>query len=246
MLGLQGGIAGIDVGSASLASDHGPVEPPMSWLQVPGTDPALSLLIARAQPGLAAGTTLTVTDELGGIARLELHAIGDVRDLLASHRRPSSCGSPASSPPGRSACFAGRKMRPWPASAATLPRSVNPPTASPPRRCPLWGRYAGLVAAPRPASAPATSLVIGRHRLRHASHAAGAMVLGDRRFEDGYLLPAAGEGPIHLAPPGRSLPTLASCPPPGCAEQRALSQRGRRTGPPRRRRRGRAPAAARP
>ena len=36
------------------------------------------------------------------------------------------------------------------------------------------------------------------------------MVLADRRFEDGYLLPGAGEGPIHLAAPAPgTLPTLA-------------------------------------
>ncbi|RYH12887.1 MAG: hypothetical protein EON57_03000, partial [Alphaproteobacteria bacterium] len=200
MLGLQGGIAGIDVGSASLASDHGPVEPPMSWLQVPGTDPALSLLIARAQPGLAAGTTLTVTDELGGIARLDLHAIGDVRDLLASQ------------PPAVilritgfiAARALGMFRRPEDAALAGFCRNLASlgksadRVATPIARCGedtlVWSLPRGL------ASAPATSLVIGRHRIRQASHAAGAMVLADRRFEDGYLLPAAGEGPIHLAP----------------------------------------------
>jgi len=67
---LRGGLPGIDTASLSLASPHGPILPPMSWQAIPGTDPALSLLLLRAQPGLAAGLPLEAVDEAGGRLRL--------------------------------------------------------------------------------------------------------------------------------------------------------------------------------
>ena len=209
MLGLQGGIPGIDVGCASLVTDRGPVEPPMSWLQVPDTEPALSLLVVRVQPGLAAGTTLTVTDEQGGTARLALRPVADVRELLADQ------------PPAVilritgfiAARALGMFRRPDDAALAGFCRNLASlgksadRVATPIARCGedtlVWSLPRGVVAA------PAASLVIGRHRIRQASHAAGAMVLADKRFEDGYLLPGGGDGPIHLAPHQGHLPTLA-------------------------------------
>src|SRR4051794_39058950 len=70
LLALPGGLPGIDTGSLSLASAHGPIRPPMSWQAIPGTEPALSLLLLCAQPGLAPGLPLEASDETGGRLRL--------------------------------------------------------------------------------------------------------------------------------------------------------------------------------
>ncbi len=209
LLGLQGCLPGIDAGSISLSSDLGPIEPPMSWLQVPASDPPLALLLARAQPGLRASGTLTVTDELGGLALLALRPVADARELLA--------GQPASAILRITGFIASRALgmfrRPDDAALAGFCRNLASLGRSPDRvavpiaRCGddtlAWSLPGSLD------SAPATSLVIGRHRIRQASHAGGAMLLEDRRFEDGYLLPGSGDGPIHLAPHRGPLPTLA-------------------------------------
>ncbi|MDN3565683.1 glycosyltransferase [Paeniroseomonas aquatica] len=209
LLGLQGGLAGIDAGSISLASEHGPLDAPMSWLQVPASDPPLSLLIARAQPGLAADAILTVTDELGGSALLALRPVTDIRELLA--------GQPAPAILRIAGFIAARALgmfrRPDDAALAGLCRNLASLGRSPDRvavpvaRCGddtlAWSLPGGL------GGGAATSLVVGRHRIRQAGHAGGIMLLADRRFEDGYLLPGGGDGPIHLAPHRGPLPTLA-------------------------------------
>ncbi|MBL6456702.1 glycosyltransferase family 2 protein [Belnapia sp. T6] len=210
LLGLRGGILGIDMGSVSLASAAGPVEPPMSWQSVPvGDGELLSLLLLRAQPGVEPGTTLLVTDELGGSASLELLPAESLQSLLDA--------APPASILRVAGFIASRAIRPFrrgdDAALAAACHALAAQAGAPERHATpvaLCGEDVQIWSLPRDlAPAPTTSLVIGRHRLRQASHAGGMLLLADRRFEGGYLLPAAGgEGPVHLAPASGRLPTL--------------------------------------
>jgi hypothetical protein len=50
--------------------------------------------------------------------------------------------------------------------------------------------------------------VLGRRRLRRIAVRGETVILRDRQFEDGYLLPPSGSGPIHLGAAGGRLPSL--------------------------------------
>ncbi len=52
------------------------------------------------------------------------------------------------------------------------------------------------------------SYVLGRRRFRRIALRGDTVMLRDRQFEDGYLLPPSGAGPIHLGPAGGRLPSL--------------------------------------
>ena len=204
---LRGGLPGIDTASLSLASPHGPILPPMSWQAIPGTDPALSLLLLRTQPGLAAGLPLEAADEAGGRLRLlpeAAHlaealgglapaAILRVVGFLASRGRRLLRG--VEDPAFAASCHAVAEL-------ARAPERTARPVALCGADALLWSLPRGLAAE------PAGSLVVGRHGMRQAGHAGGALVL-DRGFEGGFLLPLDAEGPIHLAPAPARLPTLA-------------------------------------
>ncbi|SDE05914.1 Glycosyltransferase, GT2 family [Belnapia rosea] len=208
LLAFQGRLPGIDMGSLSLASALGPIEPPMSWQTVPGTEPQLSLLIVRAQPGLAAGEPLQAADDAGGRLRvvpvaaegigallgpLLPPALARVAGFVASRGRRLFRGTEDAALAG--ACHA----------IASLGQSAEH-RAVPVARCGadavLWALPRGLPAA------PAISFVLGRGRMRQVSHTGGALILTEEGFEDGFLLPGGAEGPIHLAPPAGRLPTL--------------------------------------
>jgi GT2 family glycosyltransferase len=208
LLGIRDALAGIDAGSLALSSAEGPIGPPMSWSRVTLPGSAISLLITRAQPGLAAGEVLDLTDELGGRARISLHPAADLRTLIGPTdpattlrvlnfivsrivnmlRRPNDAALAA-------ACHA--FATPPPASTLNATAGV------------LCGRDAVFWSLP-PGLAPgnASSFVLGRQRMRLVSHDGAALVLADRGFEDGYLLAAGGDGPIRLAAATGPLPTL--------------------------------------
>ncbi len=207
LLVLKGGLPGVDTGSLSLTSAYGPIQPPMSWHSVPGTEPPLSLLLLRAQPGLAVGEPLEASDEAGGRLRLLLGpgtiagefdglapaAILRVAGFLASRERRLLRG--VEDPAFAAACHDV-------AGLAPAPERMAKPVALCGADAVLWSLPRGLAAE------PATSYVIGRHRVRQVSHAAGALVLADRGFEGAFLVPAGAEGPIRLAPTPARLPTL--------------------------------------
>ena len=207
MLGLNGGLPGIDPSSISLASDSGPVEPPISWQRVPAAGAEISLLLARAQPGLAAGAMLWATDHAGAAAALSLHEVPDLQSLLgplppaAILRVLGFIASRAAGMLRRADDAALAAACNALAGHARAPDRVAVPGARCGADTVFWSLPAAMPAA------PGTSFVIGRHRIRRVGHAGGAMVT-DRRFEGGTLLPALGEGPIHLASRTEPLPTL--------------------------------------
>lgn len=208
LLGLRGGLPGIDIDSIALASALGPIVPPMSWLAVPATSPALSLLLARGQPGLAADTVLTVSDEVGGSARLALHPVADLATLLgdlppAAITRITGFIAARALGMFRRADDAGLAGACRSLAALAGAKRVATPIARCGEDTLFWSLPRGM------ATTPASSIVIGRQHVRQARHAGPGMVLQDRRFEDGYLLPTDGGGPVHLAPATAPLPTLA-------------------------------------
>jgi GT2 family glycosyltransferase len=168
----------------------------------------MSLLIVRSQSGLAADETLVLADDLGGSARLSLHAVPDLRTLVGPTdpattllilnfivSRAINMLRRADDAALAAACHAFAASPQASALAAT-------PGALCSRDAVFWSLPPGL------ASGSASSFVIGRQRMRLVAHAGTALILADRGFEDGYLLATGGDGPVHLPPPARTLPTL--------------------------------------
>ena len=221
-LGVRGGLPGIDMGRPHLAAAAGPIEAADVLAAGAGHRPhPVAAAWPGPSPGLAAGAVLAATDELRRRRAAGTAGRSRTSDTLLgpASRRSPSCASPASSPSARhghvppvGGCRPGRLLprprRPWP----RRPSAPPPPAV----RC---GADAHLL-GPAPRLATHRRLVvISRHRIRQAHHAAGTIVLADRRFEDGFLLPSGGDGPIHLAAPGQVTADPGRVgPPPGCAE----------------------------
>jgi len=203
LLALRGELPGIDVDSLTLAAESGPIESPISWLRF-GPERGL-LLVARPQPGLRPGKRLLASDDAGGVLPLvpeaapDLAALVGVRDPATLHRVLGFIASRA----------AGMLRRADDGAVAAACHDFAAPVAGPTATAVAlcgtdsvyWALPAGVTAG--------SSFVIGRHRLRLVRHGDSGMVLADRRFEGGLLLPAGAAGPILLAPPAGALPTLA-------------------------------------
>ncbi|WP_052214901.1 glycosyltransferase family 2 protein [Belnapia sp. F-4-1] len=205
LLVLRDGLPGIDTGSLSLASAHGPVEPPMSWQTVPGT--ALSLLLLKPQPGLAMGEWLDAGDDSGGRVRLlpEAGSIADCFGNLAPAALLRVAGFLAAR--GRRLLRGAEDAALAAACHAVAGLAQAPERGA--RAAAFCGADALLWSLPRGLAAEAaTSYVVSRNRLRQVSHTDQTLILDDRSFEGGFLLPAGAEGPIHLAPAPATLPTL--------------------------------------
>lgn len=204
LLFIRGALDDFAVDSLELSSSDCPLVAPLSWLRLDLPGPAL-LLAARPQPGLQPAHLLRATDHSGRAADIlpaeapDLPALIDtdnpgvilrVLGFIAS--RAAGVLRRANDPALAAACLA-------------LAQRAKAARATPIALCGhdtvFWSLPAGLAAG--------TSFILGRHRLRHLRHTEDALILPDRRFEGGFLLPVGGDGPILLAPPAAPLPTLA-------------------------------------
>lgn len=207
LLVLPGGLPGIDTGSLSLASAHGPVQPPMSLQSVPGAAPGFSLLLLRAQPGLAPGEWLEAADEAGGRLRLLPEAAAPDRAFV--EMPPAAILRVLSFLTSRGRrLLRGTEDAAFAAACHAIAALAGSPERSA-RAVALCGADALLWSLPQGLAAePATSHVVGRDRLSRVSHSGQALILGDCCFEGAYLLASGAEGPVCPAPAPERLPTL--------------------------------------
>ncbi|MDI3308620.1 MAG: glycosyltransferase family 2 protein [Acetobacteraceae bacterium] len=208
MLAFSGPLTELDPSSASLGSADGPVRPPLSWLRLPDSQGRLLLLLAKAQPAVTPGAVLHVADERGledsvrivGEAGLPaLLGTTDPATLLAVLRfiaakatgilRLSADGDLAQS------CH-------YLAHSLRAPERTALPVALCGHDLMMWRLPDGVHAG------AGAHYALGRRSLRRVAVDDGTLILPGRQFEGGYLLPAEGERPIHLAPAGGRLPTL--------------------------------------
>lgn len=202
--------AALDRTNLILRSRTGRVEPPLSWYRLGaarGRD--LPLLLARAQDGLGPGAALELSDgggaalplvlsELCGLERLT-DGVGPaaVLELLRFLAAKATGILRHSDDHGLAeTCHAA-------AEAVMAPERAALPVALCGHDMVMWA----LPEAPPPGSGAYYAL--NRRRVRRVPVNGNTVVLRDRRFEDGYLLPPGGDGPIHLAPAGGRLPSLA-------------------------------------
>lgn len=208
MLGFDGPLAELDPASASLDSEDGPVRPPLSWHRLPGPQGPLLLLLARAQPALAPGAALHVTDARGLAGSIRIRGLADLPALLGTGDPAAmlavlrfiaakAAGTLRLSGDGVLAQTCHRL-----AQSARVPERTALPVALCGHGLVMWSLPSGVHAG------AGAHYVLGRRGLRRVSVNGGIVILHGRQFEGGYLLPAEGDRPIHLAPAGGRLPTL--------------------------------------
>ncbi len=209
----MGDAAGLDLRSLVLRPDAGPAQPPLSWnRQQTAFGPSL-LLLARAQPCFEPGALLDLEDGVGAPVRVavgEAHGLATLAEGLAPAAVLDLLRFIASKATGAlrhsedsglaEACLAV-------AEAAMTPGLVALPVA-------LCGHDMVMWALPQAEDAEAgdapggAHYVINRRRIRRVHVRGNTVILRDRQNEDGFLLPPAGAGPIHLVPSVGRLPSL--------------------------------------
>lgn len=208
MLGFGGVLGGLDPASASLESAAGPVRPPLSWHRFQGPRGPLVLLLARAQPALAPGAVLHAADERGlaGSARITelaglpaLLGAGDPAAMLAVLRFIAAKATGVLRQ-GEDAGLAETCHRL--AGSLLAPERTAQPVALCGRELVMWALPGGVQAG------GGAHYAVGRRSLRRVSASGGIVILDRRNFEDGHLLLAEGDRPVHLAPVRGRLPTF--------------------------------------
>jgi GT2 family glycosyltransferase len=204
--------AALDRSNLILRSPTGRVEPPLSWYRVSAAGGHhRPLLLARAQDSLAPGAALELSDGGGGGAPLPMvlsepcgldcltEGVGPaaVLELLRFLAAKATGILRHSDDHGLAeSCHAA-------AEAVMAPERAALPVA-------LCGHDMVMWALPEGAShGSGAYYAVNRRRVRRVPVNGNTVVLRDRQFEDGYLLPPGGDGPIHLAPAGGRLPSLA-------------------------------------
>lgn len=212
MLGFSGRLAGIDVASASLASPDGPVRAPLSWQRLPSRRGDRLILIARAQPAIAAGGTLVLSDAQGLSASVQAAELADVPELVGTTDGAAILGALRFIAAKATGILRQSEDSGLADTCHKLAELIVAPerTALPVALCGhdmmMWALPAG--AGGGVGAQTGTCYALSRRRLRRVPVNGGTVVLPDRRFEDGYLLPVDGDGPIHLAPATGRLPSL--------------------------------------
>ncbi|HYZ31588.1 MAG TPA: glycosyltransferase [Crenalkalicoccus sp.] len=185
------------------------LRPPLSWHRVELSGGPLLLLLGRAQPALAAGAELEMAEgdapaqryRIGAPLRFAEFAAGAgpraVLGLLRFVAGKATGILRHSEDTGLSESCLGL------AETVLAPERTALPVA-------LCGHDMMMWALPRGAeAAEGTWYAISKRRVRKVTISGGTIILPDRRFEDGYLLPPEGEGPIHLAPAQGRPPSLS-------------------------------------
>ena len=200
---------GLDLPSVILRAADGPVVPPLSWQRLATAAGPSLLLIARSQPCLASGANLALSDGRGAALEFLVAppvALGHIAEGLAPATALGLLRFIASKATGilRHSEDAGLAESCHAAAEAVMaPDRAAVPVA-------LCGP--DMVMWALPDSVPATGGIyyaLSRRRLRRVTVHGNTVILRDRQFEDGYLLIPDAEGPIHLAPSGGRLPSLA-------------------------------------
>lgn len=208
MLGFSGRLAEIDAASASLASLAGAVRAPLSWQRLSSRQGDRLLLIARSQDAIEANGNLVLSDARGLSSSVRLTELADVPDLIGSTDKAAILGvlrfivakATGILRQGDDSGLAEtcHKL----AALVAVPERTAQPVALCGHDMMMWALPAGV------AGGNGTHYALSRRRLRRVPGTGGTVVLPDRRFEGGYLLPADGDGLIHLASATTRLPSL--------------------------------------
>ena len=214
MLGFSGRLAGIDVATASLTSPLGPVRAPLSWQRISSRRGDRLILIARAQPAIAMGGTLVLADAQGLLATVEIVEFVDVPELVGNTDGAAILGALRFIAAKATGILRQSEDSGLADTCHKLAELIVTPerTAVPVALCGhdmmMWALPAGPGGGAPGGGAAGAHYALSRRRLRRVPVNGGTVVLPDRRFEDGYLLPVDGGGPIHLAPATGRLPSL--------------------------------------
>jgi len=226
MVGVPAKLADLAAGPLILRTDIGPIAPPMSWQRVVLGGRRVLLLVTRAQPGLSPGHRLELTDGAGTTTSFALDAESDLGDFIG-----------AADPAGVLALLrfvaskaTGVLRHSEDSGLAETCHRVADTVMSPDRVAlpvALCGQEMVLWALPTSIDIKAgPCFAVSQRRLRRVLVQGDTVVLPDRPFEGGYLLPPTGDGPIQLAaPPGR-LPSLGDLAKRKDARSQALYRRG--------------------
>jgi len=208
LIGMPPAVADMAPGTMIIRAQDAPIAPPMSWQRLLLGGRRVLLLIARDQPGLGAGQCVELTDAAGATALLRLEpevgllefaSSADAAGILTLLRFVASkaTGVLRHSEDAGLAETCHRLAE----TAMSLDR-VALPVAMCGQDMVLWTLPSAIDGRAGPCFA------VSRRRLRRVLVQGDSLVLPDRPFEGGYLLPPGGEGPVQLAPvPGR-LPSL--------------------------------------
>jgi len=192
-----------------LRAGTGVVTPPLSWQRVATTNGESLVLLARRQPCLEPGERLSLEDPAQAVLDLlvsppvTLDAVTDglrpaaVLALLRFIAAKATGILRHSEDDGLGAtCHAV-------AEAAMAPERAAIPVALCGPEMVMWTLPAALSAS------GGAVYALSRRRLRRVAVQGNTVILRDRQFEDGYLLAPDAGGPVHLAPAGGRLPSLA-------------------------------------
>lgn len=195
--------------SLILRAESDVVAPPLSWQRLTTAVGESLVLVARAQPCLEPGARLSLADasdaglDMVVSPAVTLDAVADglrpgavlglLRFIAAKAtgilRHSEDAGLAAS-------CHAV-------AEAAMAPERAAIPVALCGPEMVMWTLPADF------AVGAGAVYALSRRRLRRVAVHGNTVILRDRQFEDGYLLAPDVTGPIHLAPAGGRLPSLA-------------------------------------
>ena len=209
LLCFEGAASRLDMASLVLRPECIPAQPPLSWARLATAQGPMLLLLTRAQPCFAPGAGLEISDGSGQVLQVIVDNPSEL-DLLTEGLRPAAIldllrfiASKAtgilrhSEDSGLAECC--RRV----AETVMTPERSALPIALCGHDMVMWALPEGL------ASGDGVFYAISRRRLRRVPVTGNTVVLRDRQYEDGYLLPPSGDGPIHLSPPGGRLPSLS-------------------------------------
>lgn len=208
LIGMPPRIADMATGGMIIRTESGSITPPMSWQRLMLGGRRQLLLIARDQPGLAPGAKLELADGSGASAVVRLGAEMELVEFATAGDAQGDLGLLrfiAAKATGvlrhsEDAGLADNCHRL--ADAVMAPSRVALPVAISGQDMVLWTLPAPISTKDGPCYA------LSRRRLRRLLVHGDTVVLPDRPFEGGYLLPPGGDGPVQLAAATARLPSL--------------------------------------
>lgn len=226
LLVFPAGSHSLDLPSLILRAAEGPVAPPLAWQRLNTAFGPSLVLIARAQPALATGCHLALTDGQGVTLDLLVTPPVDLPHATEGLSAAAVLGLLHFIASKATGTLRHSDDEGLAETCHTAAQAVMSPgrTAIPVALCGLdmvmWSLPEGV--PPR----STTCYALSQRRLRRVQVQGSTAILRDRQFEDGYLLIAGTEGPIHLAPAGGRLPALAELGRSKDVESRTYYRRG--------------------